>query len=73
VTPYVVKPVNGPMATPNDGLEPPTDSDMLSGAMNHPQTQPPTIPAPMPAAAVTTLPDGRKAAMPLGQVGFELD
>jgi pilus assembly protein CpaC len=73
VTPYIVKPVNGPMATPMDGLEPPTDADLYNGAMNHPQTQPPTIPAPTPAAAVTTLPDGRKAAMPLGQVGFELD
>src|SRR6185437_4384402 len=73
VTPYIVKPVNGPMVTPNDGLEPPTDADMFNGAMNHPQTQGPSIPASVPAAAVTTLPDGRRAAMPLGQVGFELD
>jgi len=73
VTPYIVKPVNGQMATPNDGLEPPTDEDLFNGAMNHPQTQPPATPASMPAAAVTTLPDGRKAAMPMGQVGFELN
>ncbi|MGH6975764.1 MAG: type II and III secretion system protein family protein, partial [Stellaceae bacterium] len=73
VTPYIVKPVNGPMATPNDGLETPTDADLiLHGQMNGPQTQPPSIP-PLPAAAVTTLPDGRKAAMPMGQIGFELN
>ena len=74
VTPYLVKPINGPMATPNDGLQTPTDADMiLNGQLNGPQTQPPSIPAPAPAAAMTTLPDGRKAAMPMGQVGFELN
>ncbi|MDE2227734.1 MAG: type II and III secretion system protein family protein [Alphaproteobacteria bacterium] len=74
VTPYVVNPVNGPMATPNDGLQMPTDADMIfNGQMNRPQTQPPGMPAPAAAAAVTTLPDGRKAAMPMGQIGFELD
>ncbi|MGH6967758.1 MAG: type II and III secretion system protein family protein [Stellaceae bacterium] len=73
VTPYVVKPVNGPMATPLDGFQTPTDADMIfNDQMNRPQTQPPSRPAPAPAA-VTTLPDGRKAAMPMGQVGFELD
>lgn len=71
VTPYVVKPVNGQMATPLDGLQPPTDADLVvKGSMNH---VPSGAPDPAPAAAVTTLPDGQKAAMPMGQVGFELD
>ncbi|MDE2167251.1 MAG: type II and III secretion system protein family protein [Alphaproteobacteria bacterium] len=74
VTPYIVKPVNGPMSTPLDGFQTPTDADMIfHGEMNGPQTQPPTRPVPTPAAAMTTLPDGRKAAMPMGQIGFELN
>lgn len=74
VTPYVVKPANRPLATPLDGLQAPTDADMIfRGEMNRPQAQPPAQPAPVPAAAVTTLPDGRKAAMPMGQIGFELN
>ncbi len=75
VTPYVVKPVNGPMATPNDGLETPTDADLIFHSwQNRPQTQSPAVPTRTPEPApVTMLPDGRKAAMPMTQVGFELD
>jgi len=73
VTPYLVKPINGPMATPLDGLQPPTDSDLIfNGQMNHVQPQVPGTPATASAEALT-LPDGRKAAMPMGQIGFELN
>jgi len=73
VTPYLVKPVNGPMATPLDGLQTPTDADMIfNDQMNHVQPKVLGTPAIAPAEALT-LPDGRKAAMPMGQVGFELN
>jgi pilus assembly protein CpaC len=76
VTPYIVNPVNTQMATPLDGLETPTDVDLIWGPhLNRPQSQAPDLPtqAPTPAAAAVTLPDGRKAATPTGQVGFEID
>ena len=76
VTPYIVNPVSTQMASPVDGLETPTDADLIWGPrLNRPQSQAPGMPAqaPTPATAAVTLPDGRKAAQPTGQVGFEID
>ncbi len=88
VTPYIVRPVsNEQMAMPTDGITAPTDLDLyMKGRMNgsdstsQPAVQAdpaqPATPASRPVSQSTqpvTLPDGRKAAVPLGQVGFEID
>ncbi len=88
VTPYIVRPVsNEQMAMPTDGMTTPSDFDMImnsrmmgSDSTSQPpaQTDPaqPANPASRPVSQAiqpVTLPDGRKAAVPLGQVGFEID
>ena len=88
VTPYIVRPVsNEQMAMPTDGMTTPSDFDMImnshmmgSDSTKQPaaQTDPaqPANPASRPVSQAilpVTLPDGRKAAVPLGQVGFEID
>jgi len=72
---------------PTDGITAPTDLDLyMKGHMNgSDSTSQPTVQA-APAQPATpasrpvsqsvqpvTLPDGRKAAVPLGQVGFEIE
>ena len=88
VTPYVVRPVsNEQMAMPTDGMTTPNDFDMImrdrmngSDSTSQPAVQAdpaqPAVPSSQPvsqSAQPVTLPDGRKAAVPLGQVGFEID
>jgi pilus assembly protein CpaC len=73
VTPYLVQPVNGPMAMPTDGLSIPTDADMiLHGQLNHAQTQSPGAPPASPAATAAN-PEAIKARAPADQIGFEID
>ncbi len=87
VTPYIVRPVsNEQMAMPTDGMTTPTDFDMITNSHlmgSDYKSQPaqadpanPANPASRPVSQSTqpvTLPDGRKAAEPLNQVGFEID
>ena len=79
VTPYIVQPVSSEqLAMPTDGMTTPTDFDMFmrdqmlgSDSIRQPAS---SSSQPMSESSPPgTLPDGRKAGSPLGQVGFEID
>jgi pilus assembly protein CpaC len=80
VTPYIVQPVSSAqLAMPTDGMTTPTDFDMFMRDQmlgSDSQRQPASSSSSQPMSQSTqpaTLPDGRKAGSPLGQVGFEID
>ncbi|MGA3304781.1 MAG: type II and III secretion system protein family protein [Stellaceae bacterium] len=79
VTPYIVQPVSSEqLAMPTDGMTTPTDFDMFMRDQmlgSDSKTQPASSSSqPMSQSSQPgTLPDGRKAGSPLGQVGFEID
>lgn len=63
VTPYLVRPSSGPLATPQDGYVPPTDTDLYIGGKDEHAS-------PTPAAAA---PAGASGAGLIGPAGFTLN
>jgi pilus assembly protein CpaC len=79
VTPYIVQPVSSEqLAMPTDGMTTPTDFDMfmrdqMLGSDSKTQPASSSSQPTSDSSQSGTLPDGRKAGSPLGQVGFEID
>jgi len=81
VTPYIVQPVSSAqLAMPTDGMTTPTDFDMFmrdqmlgSDSQRQPASPSSSSQPVSDSSQPGTLPDGRKAGSPPGQVGFEID